>query len=77
MKKREVTAPKDLHSELLKNKVISDYFNSLAYTHKKEYVQWILNAKKTETRKRRISRTIELLKKGIKHPSLKWKYIIN
>jgi hypothetical protein len=43
------------------------FFNSLAYTHRKEYVHWIAEAKRPETRQRRLELTLRMLqeeKKG-------------
>jgi uncharacterized protein YdeI (YjbR/CyaY-like superfamily) len=40
----------------------------LSYTHRKEYAQWVQDAKKPETRQRRVEQTIELLRAGTKHP---------
>ena len=37
------------------------YFESLAYSHRKEYVMWITEAKKEETRIKRINQAIEKL----------------
>lgn len=44
------------------------FFNTLSFTNRKEYVEWIVNAKREETRKERISATIEKLGKGWKNP---------
>lgn len=43
------------------------FFDSLAYTHRKEYSSWITSAKKSETRERRLEKLLEMLqqrKKG-------------
>jgi len=61
-----VEIPKDLMKELKKDKEAQTFFDKLSYTHKKEYVKWIEEAKKEETRKRRVLKTIEMLKKGNK-----------
>lgn len=37
------------------------FFNSLCYTHRKEYVHWITEAKKPETRERRLEKMLEML----------------
>ena len=50
---------------------IADFFNSLSYSHKKEYVRWIDSAKKAETRTKRLSQAIELLKEKVKTPDEK------
>lgn len=59
---RVIEIPKDLSKELKKDKQAKTFFDSLSYTHQKEYVQWILEAKRDETRERRIVKTIEMLK---------------
>ena len=59
--KRIVKAPADLQVELDKNE-LSNTFNNLAFTHKREYVEAIEKAKKPETRIRRIEKTIEMIK---------------
>ncbi|MEO0468760.1 MAG: YdeI/OmpD-associated family protein [Bacteroidota bacterium] len=44
------------------------FFDSLSYTHRKEYVRWITSAKREETRIRRLEKSIDLLLKGTKTP---------
>jgi Ser-tRNA(Ala) deacylase AlaX len=63
---RRVEVPIDLRNELKKDKEAKALFDQLSYTHQKEYVVWITEAKKEETRARRVARTIEMLKKGKK-----------
>ena len=63
---RVIEIPKDLMKELKKNKEAKIFFDKLSYTHQKEYVKWIDEAKKEETRQRRVMKTIEMLKKGNK-----------
>lgn len=65
---KEVKLPDDLDASLKKNKKESDFFNTLSFTNKKEYIEWIVTAKREETRKERISGTIERLRKGWKNP---------
>jgi len=43
-------------------------FEKLSYTHRKEYCRWITEAKKEETRSARLTKSIAMLKKGIKTP---------
>lgn len=64
---KEVKLPDDLAVALKKNKTEAAYFNSLAFSHKKEYIEWIVTAKREETRNKRIAETIELLGKKIKN----------
>lgn len=61
---RVVEIPKDLMKELNRDKESKIFFDKLSYTHRKEYVTWIEEAKKDETRQRRIAKTIEMLKTG-------------
>jgi hypothetical protein len=67
--KRLVRAPEDLKTVFAKNKVASDFFESLSFTNKKEYVRWIIEAKREETRKERVSKTVQKLSAGKKNPS--------
>ncbi|HPN33519.1 MAG TPA: YdeI/OmpD-associated family protein [bacterium] len=40
----------------------------MSYAHQKEYVRWITEAKKLETRQKRLNKTVEMLLDRIKHP---------
>jgi hypothetical protein len=61
---RLIEIPTDLAKELKKDKEASAFFDKLSYTHQKEYVSWINEAKKQETRLNRIRKTLDMLKKG-------------
>jgi len=61
---RLIEIPKDLMKELKKDKEAKAFFDKLSYTHQKEYVRWVEEAKREETRQNRIAKTIEMLKKG-------------
>lgn len=61
---RVIEIPKDLAKEFKKEKEAKVFFDKLSYTHQKEYVTWINDAKKEETRQNRVTKTIEMLKKG-------------
>ena len=63
---RVLEIPKDLLKELKKDKDAKAFFDKLAYTHQKEYVTWINEAKRDETRQARVAKTIGMLKKGKK-----------
>jgi len=63
---RVIEIPKDLMKELKKDKVAKAFFDQLSYTHQKEYVRWVEEAKKDETRQNRIIKTIEMLKQDRK-----------
>ena len=63
-----IETPPDLLKLLKNNKALVKFFNSLAYTHRKEYIRWIEGAKKIETRQSRLKKAIVMLKQKIKHP---------
>lgn len=65
---REVELPDDLARALKKDRDAKRRFDALAFTHRREYAQWVGEAKKPETRARRLEKTIEMLKAGTKHP---------
>jgi hypothetical protein len=67
--KRTVTPPRDLQALLAKNAKARAAFEPLSFTHKREYVTWIVEAKKPETRAARLTKTLEMLAKGKKNPS--------
>ena len=60
-KTKTVIPPDDLLGELNSNPQAKTFFEELAFSHKRAYVRWIHDAKKEETRTRRIRKTIELL----------------
>lgn len=66
--KRLVRLPDDLSTAFKKNKKANNIFEALSFTNKKEYVEWIVKAKREETRIERIRGTIERLEKGWKNP---------
>jgi len=66
--KKEIRLPDDLAAALKKYKGETAFFNTLSFTNKKEYVEWIITAKREETRQQRIEGTIERLGKGWKNP---------
>jgi uncharacterized protein YdeI (YjbR/CyaY-like superfamily) len=65
---REVEVPEALASALAADPVARGIFEGLAFTHRKEYASWIAEAKKEDTRARRVERTIAMLREGVKHP---------
>jgi hypothetical protein len=58
---RTVEVPEDFARALDENVTAKMAFEKLSYSHKREYVLWINEAKKDETRQRRIAKTIEKL----------------
>ncbi len=65
---KEVKLPGDLAAALKKNKKEATTFDSLSFTNKKEYIEWIVTAKREETRTERVTGSIERLGKGWKNP---------
>lgn len=57
---RTVTVADDLAAALAEAG-LRDAFDGLSYSHRREYVNWIDEAKKPETRARRIAGTVERL----------------
>ncbi|HWW37704.1 YdeI/OmpD-associated family protein [Pedobacter sp.] len=66
---KQIILPEDLKHELEKHKEAYHFFMQLAWSHKKEYVLWILTAKQEKTRISRIQKMIELLIDKKKNPS--------
>jgi ribosomal protein L11 len=60
---RTVEIPPDFIKALAKNKSVKETFDKMSYNHKKEYVQAIAEAKKPETRERRIQKAVEMINK--------------
>ncbi len=61
---RVIEIPKDLLKELKQDKQAKVLFDKLSFTHRREYVRWIEEAKHAETRQSQIIQTIEMLKKS-------------
>ena len=65
---KTVRMPADLEKALKKNATARKIYEALAYSHRKEYVEWIVTAKREETRAERVKGTIERLEKKWKNP---------
>ena len=63
---RVIEVPAELKKAFKTEKEAKASFEKLSYTHQREYVMWINEAKKEETRQNRVVKTIEMLKKGKK-----------
>ena len=61
---REVEVPQALAAALALDAEADANFARLAYTHRKEYARWIDEAKRDETRERRVAEALELLRQG-------------
>ena len=58
---REVDVPADLSAALEREPGAAAAFEALSYSHRREYVRWVEEAKRPETRQRRIAGTLERL----------------
>jgi uncharacterized protein YdeI (YjbR/CyaY-like superfamily) len=68
---KTVTLPEDVKEALSKYPQALTYYEQLAYSHKKEYVLWILTAKQEKTRTDRIAKMVDKLLEKKKNPSEK------
>src|SRR5438552_6140924 len=66
---RVVYPPKDLEQLLFKHPAAKVFFEGLSFTHKKEYVIWIVEAKKKETRDKRLASALERMVSERRTPS--------
>lgn len=67
----ELPVPDALKKALAKNKTARAAFEKFPPSHRKEYIQWITDAKTPATRDKRIATTLEWLTEG---KSRNWKY---
>ena len=68
---KELPVPPALLAALKKNKKAQTAFEAFPPSHRKEYIQWITEAKTEPTRDKRIATTLEWLEEG---KSRNWKY---
>jgi uncharacterized protein YdeI (YjbR/CyaY-like superfamily) len=61
---RTVEVPADLAAALAAEPSVEKAFTALAYSHRKEYVRWVTEAKQAKTRTDRISKTVEMVREG-------------
>ncbi len=69
--KKELIIPDYFTKALAKNKKAKQVFENFAYSHKKEYLQWITEAKTEETRNKRMATALEWMAEGKERL---WKY---
>jgi len=69
--KKTVSIPSELTAALRKNKKAAAAFKKFPPSHKREYAEWIAEAKGEETRQRRVRSAIEWIAEG---KSRNWKY---
>jgi uncharacterized protein YdeI (YjbR/CyaY-like superfamily) len=61
---REVELPEDLAAALASDPAAKAAFEGMSFTHRKEYARWITEAKREETRSRRVEQALERLREG-------------
>jgi uncharacterized protein YdeI (YjbR/CyaY-like superfamily) len=61
-----ITVPEDLQELFSKNKTAFSNWEKFSRSSKRGILEWILNAKKAETRQKRIAETVSLAEKNIK-----------
>lgn len=69
---RELPVPSDLAAGLKKKKSAADTFRELSPSQRKEYIVWITEAKRDETRQSRLATTLKWLAEG---KPRNWKYL--
>jgi len=70
-KKKELVVPDYFIKALSKNKKAKQTFDAFSYSCKKEYVEWLTEAKTEETRNKRLTTAIEWMEEG---KTRMWKY---
>ena len=70
--KKELVVPDYFLKAISKNKKALKTFEAFSYSHKKEYVEWITEAKTEDTRNNRITTAVEWISEG--KPRM-WKYM--
>jgi hypothetical protein len=66
---KTIRIPEDLASALDQHPAAKAFFEALSYSHRKEYVIWILSARGAETRSDRVEKTVAKLQLNKKNPS--------
>jgi hypothetical protein len=61
---RDVEVPEDLADALASVPEAKARFDKLAFTHRKEYVRWVTEAKRDDTRRRRVAQAVEMISAG-------------
>ncbi len=69
--KIELVVPDYFKTALVKNKKAAATFDKFAYSHKRDYLEWITGAKTEETRNSRLATALEWMAEG---KSRHWKY---
>jgi hypothetical protein len=60
--------PPDLAGALAADPEARAAFDGLSFTHQREYAQWVAEAKRQATRRRRVEQAVQMLRDGRRHP---------
>ena len=71
-KRKTLPMPDDFSAALKKNAAARKTFDGFSPSHRREYIEWITEAKREETRKERLAKSIEWLSEG---KARNWKYM--
>jgi len=66
-KPRTVAVPEDLVEAFARDEAARKAFAHLSFTHRREYTEWIEEARRPETRARRVAATVERVRAGGPH----------
>lgn len=69
--REKLTVPHELTVALRRHKKAAANFETFSYSHKKEYAEWIAEAKRDDTREKRLATALEWIAEG---KSRNWKY---
>jgi Bacteriocin-protection, YdeI or OmpD-Associated/Domain of unknown function (DUF1905) len=61
---REIAVPHALAEALGRDRSARAAFDKLSFTHRREYAQWIADAKRADTRERRVKKTLAMLRQS-------------
>lgn len=61
---REVELPPELVEALGTDSEAKARFEALAFTHRKEFARWVSEAKRAETKERRVAETLQMVRSG-------------
>jgi uncharacterized protein YdeI (YjbR/CyaY-like superfamily) len=70
-KKKPLRIPKELAAALLKNKLAAKAFATFSPTNQREYAEWIAEAKRPETKQKRLAQSVDWIAQG---KTRHWKY---
>ena len=69
--KAALEIPADLAAALRRRRGALAHFNAMSPSHQREYIEWLVGAKRAETRSKRLTTAVEWIAEG---KSKEWKY---